>query len=416
MKALIMLMFMFPQPRDTVTLQYCYEQVYETYPTRQQEQLLQSSSRLKIDNLGVNYLPKITLSGKATYQSDVPHLETSSPLFSFPQQSKDQYKLLLDVTQTIYDGGITGSLEDIQRSELLSEQQKIEVELYNLKQNINELYFGVLTLQESQQQLEVQYETVKEQLDQVIVQIQNGAVAGSNRYILEAQLVSIEQSIMNIQSNRMASVKMLAQLMDEDLDTNTAFQIPSVSLSNTEIEPGDRPEYKLYNLEKNTLTSYQDKISTDQMPKIGVFGQVGYGRPGLNFLDNDFKSFYMLGLNISWSPVNWGTNSNEEQIYDINKKMIDTRKETLDKNIKMSLEKYKADIDNLEGLIQKDQEIIALKDKVMLSISSQLQNGTITATDYLTELNSRTQAVIDLKTHEIQLIQAKVNFLTTKGN
>ena len=377
---------------------------------------MESSSRLKVDNLGVNYLPKITLSGKASYQSDVPHLETSSPLFTFPQQSKDQYKLLLDVTQTVYDGGITGSLEDIQRNEALAEQQKVEVELYNLKQNINDLYFGVLTLQESQKQLEIQYETVKEQLDQVIVQIQNGAVAGSNRYILEAQLVSVEQQIMNIQSNIMASIKMLSQLMDEDLDTNTVFQIPRVSLPNTDIKPGDRPEYKLYNLEKNTLTSYQDKISTNMMPKINVFGQAGYGRPGLNFLDNDFKSFYMVGLNLSWSPVNWGTNGNEEQIYNINKKMIDTRKETLDKNIRMSLEKYKADISNMEGLIQKDNEIIALKDKVMLSISSQLQNGTITATDYLTELNSRTQAVINLKTHEVQLIQAKVNFLTAKGN
>ncbi|MCB0723723.1 MAG: TolC family protein [Ignavibacteriae bacterium] len=416
MKALLMLMFLFPQQKDTLTLQYCYEQVYETYPTRQQEQLVESSSRLKVDNLGVNYLPKITLSGKASYQSDVPHLETSSPLFTFPQQSKDQYKLLLDVTQTVYDGGITGSLEDIQRNEALAEQQKVEVELYNLKQNINDLYFGVLTLQESQKQLEIQYETVKEQLDQVIVQIQNGAVAGSNRYILEAQLVSIEQQIMNIQSNKMASIRMLSQLMDEDLDTNTVFKVPQVSLPNTDIKPGDRPEYKLYNLEKNTLTSYQDKISTNMMPKINVFGQAGYGRPGLNFLDNDFKSFYMVGLNLSWSPVNWGTNNNEEQIYNINKKMIDTRKETLDKNIKMSLEKYKTDISNMEGLIQKDYEIIALKDKVMLSISSQLQNGTITATDYLTELNSRTQAVINLKTHEVQLIQAKVNFLTAKGN
>jgi outer membrane protein TolC len=413
MNTLLMLMFFLPQ-KDTITLQYCYEQVYETYPTRQQEQLLESSSQLKIDNLGVNYLPKITLSGKATYQSDVPHLE--SPMFSFSQQNKDQYRLLLDVTQTIYDGGITGSLEDIERNQVLSEKQKVQVELYNLKKNINDLYFGILTLQENKNQLELQYETVKEQLDQVLVQIQNGAIAGSNRYILEAQLLSIEQSIMNVESNRTASIRMLGQLMDDELDSITTLQVPSVSLASTDITPGNRPEYKLYNLEKSTLNSYKDKISTDIMPKVNVFGQLGYGRPGLNFLDNDFKSFYMVGLNLSWSPVNWGTNGNEEQIYDINKKMIDIRKETLDKNIRMSLEKYSSDISNMQGLIQKDHEIISLKDKVMLSISSQLQNGTITATDYLTELNSRTQAVINLKTHEIQLVQAKVNFQTAKGN
>jgi outer membrane protein TolC len=209
---------------------------------------------------------------------------------------------------------------------------------------------------------------------------------------------------------------MLGELLDDELEKNTMLELPSPIVTDFEINPGNRPEYKLFQLEKNSLKSYDDVVFSRSIPKLSIFGQGGYGRPGLNFLDNTFQPYYIVGLNLSWNPINWNRNDNEIQINQINRKIVDIRKETFDKNLEVSLEKYKTEISKLEGLIEKDNEIIKLKSKILSSISSQLQNGIITATDYLTELNSENQAKIMLKTHKVQLIQAKIDFLTLKGN
>ena len=159
----------------------------------------------------------------------------------------------------------------------------------------------------------------------------------------------------------------------------------------------------------------KSNVSSRSIPKLSAFGQAGYGRPGLNILDNTFQPYYMVGLNLTWNPINWNSNNNEIQIYDVNKKIIDKQKETFDKNLHVSLEKYKSDILKFESLLSKDEEIISLREKIVSSTASQLQNGSITSTTYLTELNNKSQALLTQRTHNIQLIQSKINFLTTKG-
>jgi outer membrane protein TolC len=156
-------------------------------------------------------------------------------------------------------------------------------------------------------------------------------------------------------------------------------------------------------------------VNSRILPKVSAFGQGGYGRPGLNMLDNSFKPYYMVGLNFTWNPVNWNSDNNEKQIYQINRKIVDSQKETFDKNVKVSLEKYKSDIEKYEDLIKKDEQLISLRENIVAITYSQLQNGTITSTVYLTELNNKTQSQLMLETHKVQLLQAKINYLTTKG-
>jgi outer membrane protein TolC len=416
MNLLLMFLILFSNGSDTLKLDYCYEQVYEKYPLAGQKVLYKSSTELKLKNLDKNYLPKISITGQSSYQSDVPVIDIGSPLFTPPEINKDQYKIYLDVNQVIYDGGSTSSFKEIERSQLLANKQKIEVELYELKQRINSLYFSILLLQEKKGIIYLKYKTIEEQLSEIESQIRNGVLPASSRYTLEAELLKTEQDIYEIESNRLASLSMLGELIEKKSDENTILMLPSPVLPNLETAPGNRPEYKLFEYEKNALESYNEVINTNSIPKINLFGQGGYGRPGLNFMDNTFQPYYIVGINLTWNPINWNRNDNEIQINRLNQKIIDTQKETFDKNLKVNLEKYKAEILMNEELIKKDREIIELKQKSLYSISSQLENGTITATVYLTELNSVNQAVLLLKTHEIQLVQAKIDFLTLKGN
>ena len=148
-------------------------------------------------------------------------------MFTPPQINKDQYKIYLDVNQVIYDGGTTSSLKEIERSQVLANNQKIEVELYELKERINSLYFSVLLLQEKKEIINLKYKTVGEQLAEIESQIRNGVLPASSRYSLEAELLKTEQELYETESNRMATLSMLGELIERKLDENTILKLPS---------------------------------------------------------------------------------------------------------------------------------------------------------------------------------------------
>jgi outer membrane protein TolC len=416
MNLIILFFMLFTQRQDTLKLNECYDRVYEKYPNAYQKTLYENTSGLKLKNLDVNYLPQISFKGQATYQSDVPGISLPIPTIKIPETSKDRYQLLLDVKQLIYDGGTTSALKDVEESQLYSDRQKVDVELYGLRQRVNDLYFSILLLQEKKNINLVYFKDVQSKIKELTSKVENGVTPKSNLYILQAQLMQIEQDLESIETDKIASVKMLSELMEKDFDRDIVLKLPDPRISNYEITPGDRPEYKLFEYQRNQFDAMKNSVNTRVLPKLNIFGQAGYGRPGLNILDNTFQPFYTVGLNVSWNPINWNSNSNEIQIYESNKKMIETQKETFDKNLKVSLEKYKADIQKFESLIKKDEELMELRDKIVESTASQLSNGTITSTVYLTELNNKNQALLTYKTHLVQLVQAKINFLTTKGS
>lgn len=400
---------------NPVTLKECYRIAYENYPNSKQKEYYKSISSLKIENIGVNFLPQISIKGQATYQSDVTELVLSNPMFQPPVINKDQYRITMDVRQLIYDGSNTSSLKNTETKQVLVDEQKVEVDLFSLKQRINDLYFSVLLFQQRMRVNQLLINDLKSRIAETESRVKNELNLPANLYILQAQLIQTEQEMENLNTDREASLKMLSELIGYTIPEKTELEYPQHQAVVFDDNLSERPEYKLFDYQKEQLNSYSNVISSRILPKLSAFGQAGLGRPGLNMLDNDFKPFYMVGLSVSWNPINWGADNNEKQIYQINQKIVDSQKETFEKNVKVSLEKYKSDMDKYENLIQKDEELITLREKIVESTYSQLQNGTITSTVYLTELNNKTQSQLMLETHKLQLLQAKINYLTTKG-
>jgi len=416
MNLIILFLMFFSQQQDTITLNQCYDRVYEKYPNAYQKTLYESSSNLKLKNLDVNYLPQISFKGQATYQSDVTKLNIPIPSIKMSELSKDHYQLTLDVKQLIYDGGSTSSLKTVEEKQLIADKQKVEVELYALRQKVNDIYFTVLLLQEKKNINQIYYNDIQSRIKEISSKVENGVIQKSNLYILQAQLLQEEQELESIETDKNASLKMLSELMEKDIIKDAILNLPNPRTNDFEVTPGNRPEYKLFEYQKIQFDAMKSSVNSRIMPKLNVFGQAGYGRPGLNMLDNTFQPFYTVGVNVSWNPINWNSNSNEIQIYEANKKIIDRQKETFDKNLKVSLEKYKSDIFKYESLLKKDEELIVLREKIIESTASQLLNGTVTSTVYITELNNKNQVLLTYKTHLVQLVQAKINFLTTKGS
>ncbi len=399
----------------SVTLKECYDIAYRNHPNAKQKDYYKSINSLKLENIGVNFLPQVSLRGQATYQSDVTELNVNNPFFQAPVISKDQYRLTMDVKQLIYDGSSTSAQKETEMKQVLVDEQKVEVDLFSLKQRINDLYFSVLLFQQKIRVNELLSADIKSRIAETESRVKYEAAIPSNLYILQAQLLQTEQELQNLKSDKSASLKMLGELIGIPIPDYAEFEIPVHQDMVLDDNPASRPEIKLFQYQKEQLESYNDVISSRILPKLSAFGQAGYGRPGLNMLDNDFKPFYMVGLNVSWNPVNWGSDKNEKEIYALNRKIVDSQKETFEKNVKVQLEKYKSDIGKYENLVSKDEELVSLREKIVASTFSQLQNGTITSTVYVTELNNKTQSLLMLETHKLQLLQAKINYLTTKG-
>jgi len=404
------------QAQQVISLDECYGIARTNYPSLKQKSMNDSLSENKLQNYNIGYLPQISFRGQASYQSDVTKLDLNEPFIKVPEMNKDHYQILLDVKQLIYDGGSINALKDIERSSLLLEQQKLEVELYSLKQRVNDLYFSILILKEKRKSLDIISQDVKEKITEQEAKIRGGEIAEGNIYILKAQLLQTESQIAESDNDIISAVNSLSELIGTNISPNAEFILPEDKLVMTDyIDNSKRPENHLYDLQKNYFNTLKYNLHTTKTPKLSAFGQAGYGRPGLNMLDNTFQPFYMLGVNVSWNPIDWGSESLQSQIYDVNRHIVDVQRETFYKNLNVSLQKYKSDINKYQSLINKDDEILKVRQDIMKVTSSQLENGIITATNYVTELNNYNQALLTKNIHKIQLIQSKINFTTNQG-
>jgi outer membrane protein TolC len=403
------------QNNDTISLEWCNNRVKETYPLARQRALMNQSSELRMKNFNTNILPQFYLNGQMSYQSDVTELPVKTPLFSIPSMDKDMYKVSLDVSQVIFDGKMTRGQENLEIAGLEADQKNLEAELYKLKERLHQIYFSILIQQENEKILILLQENLKSKLLQVESGVRNGMVLESNADILRAELLKVDEQILDVQENRKSQLSVLGIFIDKPLPAKTNLKLPEIQI-NTGSNLKQRIEYAAFDLQKKRLEISKDLVNSRNLPRVSAFGQLGYGRPGLNMLKNEFASFYMVGARLNWNIWNWNQVKNEQKLTDIQQDMIEVQKETFDRNLQMTLKRNVDEIQKLEALIRKDEEIINRREKVSKTLSSQLDNGVITATEYLSEYNNEIQARINLQSHKVLLAKAKADYLTSLGS
>ncbi len=414
---------------NIISLEYCYEQAINNYPLSKQKEFLNSSNELKINNLQKNFLPQIQLNGQATYQSEVtaininmptidlptnPPVPVSLPNPEVPEIPKDQYKLTLDVNQMIYDGGATKKQKQLEFINYEIDQQQLDIELFKLKENINQVYFSIILLEEKRELLYIMKENLLSKLKEVESGVKNGVLLSSNADILMAEILKIDQELAGIDIGIESGFIILEELTTIDIPEDPELIIPK-PVVNLNIYENKRLEYELFDIQKSKISSMKNLINSRNTPKFFGFGQLGYGKPTLDMFAQEFGPYYLVGVGLSWDIFNWKVNTNEKTILDLQNSIIDTQKETFDKNIRIASQQQIAEIRKYEVLIVKDVEIIELRSKITKTVSSQLDNGIITSTEYLTQLNEEKQAILAKQTHEIQLINAKLNYLSAIG-
>jgi len=401
--------------QDTVlTLYRCLELAEINNPVFDQAEYFASSSDLKIKNLNKNYLPDMYLNGEAHYQSAVTEVPVVFDQFAPEPLSKDQYKITLDVSQVIYDGSVTKRSKDVEELDNQINQQSVDIDLYKMKERVTNAFFTIIALRENKSLLLLQQETLAAQLKDVRSGVKNGVLLASNADILEAELLKLGQRIDESDIAIISAYKVLSILVGSEISPDTMLDqsSPEIDLA---LNGRDRLEYSLFSLQQEKAESMKMLSSSRLMPRLMAYGQAGYGKPALDMLKNEFNDFYIIGARLSWNIWNWNRTKNEKSILDMNRNIIASNRDVFTQNLSIELVRKQSEIDRYSKLIEKDQQIADIRMKIMVTYSSQLQNGIITSTEYITELRSETEALLNLRIHQVQLLRAKYDYLATAG-
>lgn len=416
MKRLVLLLlipFQVAFGQTDVPLDSCYAWARKNYPNLKQSELWQQISSIKQQNIETTYFPKVTLNGKISYQSDVVEIPITMPGIAIPTVTKDRYNAYAELQQTIWDGGISKSNKTLEEAILRSNLSELEVELYQLNQQVAQAFFTAFIVDQQKAVLEAQIKTLNERLKMVESGIRNGVIEKSAALVLQAEILSLEQNTIQLDAAKSTAVQMLSIYTRKTFTKNSEFTYHAANANfNSDFL---RPELQLFASQRNQLGTQQGLLSKTRNPKLYGFGQLGYGKPGLNMLLDEFKGYYIFGVGVSWNAFDWKNTSRQKQMLQLQQEMIQNQEATFMQNIELLLVQQKEQISKLETMLKNDQKMVALRTGITKSAASKLENETITTSDYIQELQAETVAKLNYELRKIQLNEAQEKYNLIKG-
>lgn len=422
--SLILLWFPFMANSQTLTLEMCQDKALQNYPLVKQYELLDKTSGYNISTAGNAYLPQFSLAAKASYQSDVTEIPASlgeilSNLsgreVSFDSMSKDQYQAVLEMNQLIWDGGVVSAQKNNIRANSQADKNKIEVELYQLKDRVNQLYFSILLIDEQLLQVKILQDELVKNYERISAFKKNGIATQSDVDAVRVEQLNTKQREVELKSNQKSFKQMLSAMTGVSITDEMNMEKPTIFLSDTNIE-NNRPELTLFDAQNNMLESQKRLIYASNLPKIGLFAQGGYGRPGLNMFRPDFAPFYIGGVRLSWNISGLYSQKNLINKIEVGKKTVEVQKETFLFNNTLSNQQQTNEIDRIKQVLANDEEIILLRSNIKKSAEAKVANGTLTVTDLLREINAESLAKQNKALHEIQLYNSIYQLKNTFNN
>jgi len=398
----------------SLTIREAYQLARRNYPMIRQQGLIEKTRDYSVSNAAKGYLPQLTVQGQATYQSAVTEfkLPVAIPGVEFPSINKDQYKVYGEVNQTIYDGGNVRTQVRSHEANAQVETQKLEVELYKLNDRVNQLFFGVLMLEEQLRQNELLKKDINLGIRKLQALIDNGTAFKSNASTLKAELLKADQRTIDLNASRKAYLEMLGLLTGQPPGDSVVLEKPTELAAADDI---NRPELKLYDAQNRSLDVQSQLLDVRNRPKLNFFFQGGYGRPALNILSNGFDPYYITGLRLNWQLSGLYTVKKDRELIRNSRDAIQLQKETFLFNTHLTARQQNAELDRFRQLLMTDDEIIALRESIKTTSAAQLENGVINTSDFLREVNAEDQARQNKILHGIQLLMSQYSLGNTLG-
>lgn len=398
-----------------LTLEACRQKTLDNYPLVRQYGLIEKAREYNLENAGKGYLPQFSVSGKATYQSDVTKLPVNIPGVDVKGLPKDQYQLMLEVSQNLWDGGDIHSRKQLTRATSEVDREKQEVDMYALNDRVNQLYFGILLLDEQLKQNQLLQEDLGRTHKQVSNYMANGIANQSDLDAVSVEVLNTKQKRIELESSRQAYLSMLSIFIGEEIASGTALEKPADALE-PESLVNNRPELRWYDAQGGQLNVQESSLKTRYRPRFGLFVQGAYGNPGLNMLKDDFSAYYVAGVRMSWNFGSLYTLRNDRRLIDNSRRRLETSRDVFLFNTNLQSTQQNSAIQSMRRQMVDDDEIIRLRVNIRKAAEAKVENGTLTVTDMLREITAENLARQTKALHEVQLLMNVWNLKYTLNN
>ena len=402
------------------TLVECQRAAEQNYPLIQRYGLIEKTTELTVANTQKGWLPQLSVMAQATYQSDV----TSWPVemktmmtgmgIEMKGLKKDQYRVGIDVSQTIYDGGAISSSKTIAREQGMMQVAQTQVDIYNVRKRVNEMYFSLLMLDEQirmNKDLQTLLEGNERKLESMV---KSGTAAGSDWQSVKAERLNAMQQMTSLESQRRMLYAVLSRFCGMEV---RAVQKPNATMGSGTV---NRPEMQLFDSQLRLADAQEKALDAAVKPRLGVFVQGFYGYPGYNMFEDMMKHEWslngMIGARLTWNIGALYTRKNDKAKIQFQRNMIENSRDVFLFNNSMEQLQQNENIARYRKLISADDEIISLRSAVRKAAESKLSHGIIDVNDLVREINSENAARIQKSVHEIEMLKEVFDNKYTTNN
>ena len=409
--------------RAQSTLDECKELARANYPAIRQYSLIEKTKEYTLKNAAMDWIPKVTLGAQFTMQNKVPKFPDqfdnllAAAGVEMPGMKKEQYKATVDVSQTIWDGGKYAADKQLALAEAKESQGSVDVEIYSLNGRIEEIYFGILLLNNKIELTKNKIALLESNLAQARSHVSNGTALQADADAIEAEMLAARQGLTKMTSAADSYLKMLEIFTGTKID-GSSLALPDIpEITSRE---NRRPEMAYIDAKIMKLKAQEKLLNVSSVPQIGLFAQAYYGYPGFDYFDgmmhNNMSFNAIAGIRLIWNISSFLTKKNNIENIRSARSTLEVQKDIFDFNTNLQVLGQNNEIERLQAELADDDRIVALRKNVRLAAESKLRNGVIDTNDLLMKITAENEAVINRTEHEILLIKKAYELRNTTNS
>lgn len=393
------------------TLEQCIALALENYPQVKEMNLIEASEGFDLKNAALAWVPQLSISAKASWQSDVVEMPFDMPgvAFDIPH---DQYGVTADLSQQIWDGGASAAKSRQIKAGTEVKRRQLEVNMYTIRAKVQSIYLGIILLDRQLELNDLLMSNLNRNLGEVRALAEGGIAGKSDIDQIKVSILSCEQQKVALDSDRKAYLRMLSLLTGEDMTDRTLTEPRPVMERTMEIR---RPELALYEAQAMQLTAQKDQLSTSIWPRLNLNLQAGYGRPGLNMLSGTFDPYFLAGIRLQWNLGALYSLRNDRRKSDIESRRVEVSRESFIMNTSLEAIQKKSRVEKDIEILARDEEIIELRKSIREAGEEQYKGGVLKMNDYLSLLDEEFKARVNYNVHNIQYLMDLLDLNYTLG-
>jgi outer membrane protein TolC len=373
-----------------------------------------------MQDIDASRLPVIGANAQGQYQSQVATLPLQLPKgLSVPVPAHDTYDAHVGAQQPIYDPTVSAR-RGVERAQLAASEAGVQASTFALRQNVNDAYFSALLQQAQRAEQESAITDLEARRKVAASRVAQGSALPSETDMLDAELLRRRQAVAQLAASRDAALVVLGDLTGQQITSADGLVLPDLAAEVARARQSvdtlrARPEYEQFARTRDVLAQQQVSLGAADLPRVSAFGRAGYGRPGLNPLAQEFSNYWLAGVQVEWTPWNWGTTRRDREVLALQRQIVATNEAAFTQSVRRAIAHDVASIDQLAQTLVDDDTIVALREKILRETGYRFSEGVITSAEYVDRETDLLDARLSRATHRVQLAQARANFLTSLG-